>query len=406
MERRAAAAAGASWANEIPWRLFDQAGVPRPTAPELVRPNRALAFMPSREGPATRVLPNDTAVVDMRRLVARLQDAARRAGVVVFDHARIHSVALRSGRLRSLRIVVGDARLELRAALFVDASGTSRTLAKRVPALAAASADLCSADRCHAAQQTCALADAEAGLRFLRASGVEPGVMMVWTGLSGPFSSVMITVEADLSSVDLVSGITQDQRGADALTLLADLRARHPWIGPVLRSGEGVIPVRRPWARLAGGGVALLGDAACMAFPMHGSGVGAGMVAARVLADAVARRADPGDPTALAAYDRGAQREVGVAHGVYDLMRGWAQGLDPGEQELLWSSGLLPAAALEAGHEQRLPRPSLRLLAHALRGALRAPRLAMGLAPVALRVPALLGLHRLGVRGRALGERL
>ncbi len=401
VEQRPAGEAGARWPNEVPWWLFDAADVPRPTGSELVRANTALAFLPAGQGPALRVIPNDTAVVDMPLLVQRLQRAAGSVGVELLDTCSVVSAQAVGGRLTSVSLEqqqrgAREPRLvDLTARLFVDATGLRRALTGYVPALKRASVRLAARDRCHAAQQTCRLLDAAAARRFSAARGVVPGTMTVWTGLWGPFSSVMLTIDEALGTVDLVAGITQNETATDAVELLAGLRARHPWIGPVLQAGAGVIPVRRPWPQLAGGGLALVGDAACMAFPMHGSGVGAGLLAGRILAEAVSSRRDPGSAGALGLYNRRVQRRIGAVHGVYDLVRAWAQRLGPEQQERLWSSGLLPSAALEAGHEQRLVRPGLGLALKALAGARRAPRLALSAAPLAVRVPALLAARRL-----------
>ena len=66
-------------------------------------------------------------------------------------------------------------------------------------------------------------------------------------------------------------------------------------IGPRVFGGSGAIPLRRTHDRLAGDRVALLGDAACQVFPAHGSGVAAGLLAARLLADTLAAGGPIGD---------------------------------------------------------------------------------------------------------------
>ena len=70
--------------------------------------------------------------------------------------------------------------------------------------------------------------------------------------------------------------------------MLDGARADEPWLGESISGGSGVIPLRRPYARFTAPGLALVGDAACQVFPAHGSGIGMGLIAGRMLADAVA----------------------------------------------------------------------------------------------------------------------
>ena len=63
--------------------------------------------------------------------------------------------------------------------------------------------------------------------------------------------------------------------------------------------GQRAIPLGRPHDTLASDRVALVGDAARQVFSAHGSGIGAGMVAARMLVDAIVRGAGPAEYAVL-----------------------------------------------------------------------------------------------------------
>lgn len=83
------------------------------------------------------------------------------------------------------------------------------------------------------------------------------------------------------------------------------------WLGERTFGGQGPIPVRRPYDSLGGGGVALVGDAACQVFASHGSGVGMGLIAGSALAEAANRASDPGADDVVHAYERMFRRRYG-----------------------------------------------------------------------------------------------
>jgi hypothetical protein len=76
---------------------------------------------------------------------------------------------------------------------------------------------------------------------------------------------------------------------AGGKALRDDLVRAQPWIGAMISGGSAAIPLRRPREELTDGTVALIGDAACQVFSAHGSGIGAGMIAGKLVVDTVAR---------------------------------------------------------------------------------------------------------------------
>ena len=64
-----------------------------------------------------------------------------------------------------------------------------------------------------------------------------------------------------------------------------------------------------------------MGDAACQVFPAHGSGIGMGLIAGRMLADAVADAVDPGDEQVLWGYQAAFQHEFGGLLAAFDAFR-------------------------------------------------------------------------------------
>ena len=136
------------------------------------------------------------------------------------------------------------------------------------------------------------------------------------------------------------------------------MRAASPWIGEPIFGGQGAIPLRRPYDRLVAPGLALLGDAACQVFSMHGSGIAMGLVGARLLSEAVAASDDPGDLRSLWHYQVNFQRDWGGLLAAYDLVRRAVQALPVADVETMLEMGVIDSKGFRGGLEQRLPTPS------------------------------------------------
>lgn len=400
---------GARWVNDVPPWMFDRAGVTRPEPPE--RSSDPMPVTLVGGAPRARLAAGLRPMwgVDMRRLTARLRAEALRAGAEPFEGATLDAVEERGGRLEAVTLrarrvgegalAEGAARhptptlLTLRAQLFVDATGTRQSLLRRSSALAADCPPPEGADVCTAHQQVREIADRDGARAFLERHGVAPGQVLTFLGLRGGYSTLGVIVDADLAHVEVLTGVGGGTHHGRASQLQRELVGRERWIGRVIYGGGGRIPIRRPYDRLAAPGLALLGDAACQVFPVHGSGVGSGLVAARILAEAIAGFDDPGCERATWAYQAGFHRERGGVHAAYDVMRRATQRLDAATLDTLLASGLVSQQSTAAALAQELHSPSLAEVGRLARSAARAPRAAAGLVWSALRMPAVVALY-------------
>lgn len=207
-------------------------------------------------------------------------------------------------------------------------------------------------------------------------------------GVEGGFSTLQVGVEEDLERVGILAGSIADGQHRTGPELAKAIRAEYPWMGEAEFGGGGVIPLRRPYDRLVAPGIALLGDAACQVFPAHGSGVGVGLIAGRILADAVASSSDPGSLESTWAYQAGFQREVGRVLAFYDAMRRVSQALTSEEIDAMFAAGFLSTGTGAAGIEQRIPGFNARETLSALGGAVRFPALARRVLPWVVRAAA------------------
>jgi menaquinone-9 beta-reductase len=263
-----------------------------------------------------------------------------------------------------------------------------------VPALAAACPPLPAADVCTAIQQVREVTDAGGARTFLARHGVGPGDVLSFMGVRGGYSSLMVRVEPEGGHVEVLAGVADGgASGRTGAGILRHFLAAERWIGRVVSGGSGRIPIRRPYDRLAVEGIALVGDAGCQVFPQHGSGVGAGLVAARLLADAVQGRDDPGGVAATWAYQAAFHRERGGVHAAYDVLRRATQRLDGDDLAALMAGGVVDAVTTRAALDQRLPALAPAQVARTAWRAARMPRRSLGLVAAAARMPLVARLY-------------
>jgi len=401
LEARALDASGARWSDDFPPWLFDRAGIARPEPPEAR--NRGVPYrLFGWNGGRVELDRSPMWAVDVPRLTARLQAGARERGATFVEHATLHEVRcdaagrpiavvahVRAGGAVTARAVP----VEVRARLFVDASGLAGEVRRRVPAMDRDCPVVDDADLCHAAQYVCEVKDRAGAAAFLENLGVEPGHFCAWTGIDGGFSTRVVHVDADLSEVAILTGIAWDGRNPGARRLMQDLRREQPWIGKAAFGGEGLIPIRRPYERLAAAGIALIGDAGCQVVPPTGCGIGGTLVAARMLADAVTGRDDPGGIEATWAYQAAFQHERGGVHAAYDQIRRLAQSLTGPESSDLVRFGIVTRGSLRSVMDQRMPDLGPSDLASTAMGAAKVPHLAARMAAVVLRMFAVRAAH-------------
>lgn len=358
VDRRPLDDAGARWVNGVPEHAFTSAGLPLPHGDEHRGEGGGFHLVAGR-GPERLVL-GATGVleVDMRHLVARLHERAVRLGATLLGDTRV--LAASSDILATDR---GDARVRW----LVDASGHAGARLLDLPPVPPE-------HLCTAAQEVRRVRDPAGARAFFAAHEIPMGDVLCFTGIAGGFSILNVRVTGD--HVGILTGSIPALGHPSGKAILDTFVAEQPWIGERIFGGARAIPLRRPRDVLARGIIALLGDAGCQVFPAHGSGIGAGLVAARVLADALA--AGQG----VHGYAVAWQRRHGGLLAAYDLFRRFSQTLTPDDIARMIASGLMDADAARAGMVQAMPRLSLRALPRKLGALARSPALAKRLGRV------------------------
>jgi len=387
LERRAAHRAGAQWHNGVLDWQFARAGLAPPEGPERADAGRVTHLF----GPdgAHGVTVHDSPVVraDMHLLGVRLRALATDTGVELVDHVASLDVDVRRDRIIAVEVTTdrtdGAPRNAIRfeAPLFVDASGRRGVLRRHVPALARWCPEVRGSELCTASDHHIRIDNPDGAKRFLERHGAKPGEAVTVVGLEGGFSTRAITVSQDLEQASVLVGCLADGRHSSGPRMMAATRVAEPWLGASISGGSGVIPLRRPFARFTAPGVALVGDAACQVFPAHGSGIGMGLIAGRMLADAVGEHADPGDEQVLWNYQASFQHEHGGVLAAFDAFRRMSTALGGEGVRRMIRAGLLTEDMTRGGLEQRWQTPPLSRLPTMARKLAAVPGVAMAMLP-------------------------
>lgn len=385
LERGALERAGARWVNGVAASAFDAAGIARPRAPELLAAGVDFHLLAGWGPERVTMRDHELLEVDMRLLVARLQREARAAGAEFMS-----DISVKGFEGQRLMTSAGA----LRARWYVDASGMAgaRLLDPPRPR---------PQDLCAAAQQVHQVVDPAAARMFYARHGARVGDTICFSGIEGGYSIVNVRVElGEVNQVAILTGSIPALGWLPGRVILRDFVEQHSWIGPKIFGGSRAIPLGRPHAQLYRDNIAAIGDAAGQVFSAHGSGVGPGMLAARLLADALADGRD------LKGYQDDWQRRYGGLFDGYVRIREFNQALTGADLRSLMTSGLVDADMVMDGLVQRMPRVRAQVALAKLAGALRAPRLAADLLPVLAHLAASSARHAALPAARTAHERV
>lgn len=393
VEQREFAKAGPSWVNGLHLDTFQKIGLAEPAGDEVEIRDFPVTFFSADFGERLDVAASGFTNIRMRPFVDRLHRSAFAAGVLGFDQTRVGGFDFRDERpqtVRFSRLTGGDSadRFSLSAKLFVDATGIAGLLRGQVASLNQSSGSLNDADVCTALQQNSRISDRAQAAEFLKRHGVQPGTLVSILGTQGGYSTLSVQVSRDLSEVGLLAGAIKDARFLTGTQMVKKFCGENPWVGDKIHSAGGTIPLRHPLHRLTAPGVAVLGNAANQVFSVHGSGVMPALQAARLLANAVADAADPGDESVLWRYTASFQKNLGAMLATYNLFRRFSQNLKSDDIAKMFRYGLMNEAMMLAGIKQVMPEPSLTsglsILATGLRDPLFAANLVRSLAHMPL----------------------
>lgn len=379
LDRRALGGAGARWVNGVSRSDFETVGLDLPKGDELRGEDTAFHLTIGRGPQRLTLRDHGVLEVDMRHFVRRLQTLAKEAGAVLVEHVTVEAV---DGHM------VRTAEGEVEATIIADASGLRG-------AGVLASRPVRRDDLCAAAQSVFAVADPAGARAFLDQHGVAEDETLCFSGVAGGYS--ILNVRVVHGEVGLLTGSIPADGHSSGSRLIEAFVAEQPWVGERLFGGARTIPLGPPQPVLARGHRARIGDAAGQVFAAHGSGIGPGMQAAKLLADTLAQGGTPQD------YATQWMRTHGGVFAAYDCFRRFSQRRTLEDLRTLFRTGLIDEPGAAAALGQRLPEPDAALLARVPAGLWRAgPGIARDLAATVSRMIAAMATYRVYPRSGAL----
>ena len=285
--------AGPRWINGVPTWMFQEAGLAQPISPELFDINdRFIIRAPDTK---TQVTIDKLGLLDvhMHHLSTRLKSLFLERGY--FCQSTITEGVFKSKRLIAIKGEGTDGKsIHIQAKLFIDASGLKAVVRNHHPWAEKLWPKVHRMDLCSAHQASFVIKDRHGAQAFLERHNVTPGTIMADIGFMGGYSLFRWQINPAIDLISLLCGIRALPQYKPATHFIRRFIKDNSWIGPCFIEGRGAIPLNAPYHDLIAPGLALLGDAACQVYAAHGSGIGMGLIAAKILADTIGQAHNDG----------------------------------------------------------------------------------------------------------------
>lgn len=270
-----------NWHDNVPLGVFEHVGVP-PPAPELYTPIPNYTFVTPDEQAtfSTHLPPEEREIrIHRRELAHLLVDAAHDAGATLEFETPVKAPVIKDGVVTGVTTTAGDRT----CALVVDSAGIDTPVRPRLPPAYAIPASLARGETFYLHRTYFEKRD----------DTYQHKVYFMFHGLRG-----ISWVNTSGDYADVLLGQIDPFQPGQVEALVAALKRTNPCVGDkVLLPGQyGRIPIRRALPKLVGDGYAVVGDAACMAKPINGSGVENAMIAGHLLAQRVIALRDAATP--------------------------------------------------------------------------------------------------------------
>jgi flavin-dependent dehydrogenase len=267
---------GHDWWDSVDLSSFDAAGITRPEPPELRTSFQFNVNVKGTTYPTLTFMPDDIVNVERKLLAARLIAHAIEAGVTIRFGVKAVGPILHNGNCVGMTVVDSKGKQsEIRAPITVDATGAAG-------ALRAAFGPKWGFDATIPESQMMIT------YREIRRDTSNGGKSVICLGDSN--ATNWISREPD-GLCDIFAGAIgssdPSQPCTDPKILLEQMVATEGGVGDsIVRAGHYCrIPLRRPFDGVVGPGFMLIGDSACMANPINGSGVTSSISAAIIAAE-------------------------------------------------------------------------------------------------------------------------
>jgi len=285
------------------------------------------------------------------RYVRYLLERAIHSGVIFNPGCRVEGPLLEDGRVIGMNISSSKGSGQVKAKITIDATGFPATLVRALPAefgfeFPEASNHIVSAENSwHEAIPE------KAGEAIRKGSH---GENEVWTRLGGYgiYSTLFTYLSQKRNRAYVLVGVKKDyEKQMPANRILNKYIDEAGWFGKKLHGGAGYIRIRHQLDKLVDDGFMVIGEAACMVFPMHGSGLASSMYAGLLSAKAASGALRNNDVSKRALWPYSAQYQLtrGYKFAGYSVTRLSIDQLSPDKVADMMESGIMHPEDMKNG---------------------------------------------------------
>ena len=312
---------GQKVAVEIETSIFSKVACAMPQGEEIPYHGKCLRTFSPAGRPGFVLEGAPIVAVYLDRFVKKLLAEAKQAGAQFFGGRRAQRPLMRDGAVAGVAFETQNGAEEIYARLVVDATGFNAALVQKLdPDLGIdVNADpqdvFVAENHLHAVD----IEEAEKAIREGRCQDEE-----IWSilGKDGSYSTEFFHLSLAKKRAYILIGL-KESYDIPVSKLIERFRAQHTYYKKRLYGDRGRIRVSRSLPRLVADGFLVLGEAASMVIPLHGSGVASGMWAGHLAAAIAGPVLKSGAPTteALWPFAYFYQKDRGALLATYDVVR-------------------------------------------------------------------------------------
>jgi digeranylgeranylglycerophospholipid reductase len=338
---------GHGWCDDVERGVFAEVGMDIPPQEEWDhQPAPMVAIAP--DGSFRRKLGSgDVIPVAMRPFVKRLADEAEQAGVDIIDAATAGDLEFGRQGPHTLSIKRNGKEYQVKAGLFVDASGINGVLRSQQGFEGRHDDKMTDADIC-TAYRGVIRPDPHSLREFAARHDYESNINYGVVAHRGSFSVEQILIDLDAGTLDVLFGFKKSY-GSSAKKELDRYLEQEGFAGEKIEGGGGNIPIRQQLDTLVDHRFMIVGDAACQVISAHGSGVASSLIAAKSAAENAITALGKGKTSRsdLWDYNMEFQRGRGAMMAYYFASEQIIESFLPGDVAWLMGSGMVSKSDFE-----------------------------------------------------------
>ena len=221
----------------------------------------------------------------------RLLKYALDAGAVLMDKVHVSAPILKDGSVRG--VIASEIRrgekLEILSDVTIDASGVAAVIRRRLPPEIGIEKEISWEDKVVCYRE----------IRQLSGEIEDPEFCEIYLNLTVAPGGYIWVFPKRNGVVNVGLGVASTPNHPNPKDQLYRYVLSEPLFegSSLLHGGGGIVPTRRPIDSLVGGGVVVIGDAACQVNPIHGGGIGPSMMGGKISGEVLSEALDSWEPT-------------------------------------------------------------------------------------------------------------